>query len=330
MNETVGMRLTAAAVPLFFILIGAVLYPGNVSYWVFLLFVIMFTGYLHFFVGTIYQIKGILKHKNKLWLLVSFFSLAGLALLLSVYLLSSHLEIILGIFTIGYFILHVLLNEYTFLNLALPFKINYSFILLFLTFLLPIFITSLQHPSFFYNFALVYPVLTNENMMKILSGVYDVPLVHTLSLVSITIFTVVAPYMALQQIGKVAAGITFFSGLTAAGALFFQLPIHFIYVLHFVLVYHFVLFFIIFYIFFKSKKPKEFNRYLYLHGVAAMVLIGILVLPLYVDQFSQLVVIKNTVFNFGVFLTISLMHISVSFLNEPWFVNVFKKICSLR
>lgn len=149
MNPAVTIRLISVAVPTTLILINSLFFPGNTSYWIFLLLVTMIFGYLHFFIATVYQIRGILKNKNKTRLGLYFVILTLSALLVSVYLIQHNLEIILGICTIAYFVLHVLLNEYTFLNREVSFRVSYSFLISFLALFAPLFFVSLQHPAFF-------------------------------------------------------------------------------------------------------------------------------------------------------------------------------------
>lgn len=325
MNPAVTIRLFSAAVPATLIAINSLFFPGNTTYWIFLLVVTMMFGYLHFFIGTVYQIKGILKNKNKNRLALYFVLLSLGALLSAVYLIQNNLGIILGICTIAYFVLHVFLNEYTFLNREVSFKVSYSFLISFLALFAPLFFVSLQHPAFFYDFKLTYPVLSSENMMTILNTSYSVSFLQALSIASVFGFTLLAPYLAFKQINVTTAAATFCLGLVATFVIVVGVPVNFVYMLHFVLVYHFVLLFLIFYLYFKHKNPPALRDYLNLHVVAVVFILVVYLVPLFIDGQNIALSIKDSIFNFGVFLTVSLMHISVSFLNEPWFLAGLKK-----
>ena len=252
-----------------------------------------------------------------------FILLALAAFIVASYMLQHKLEIILGIFTITYFVLHVLLNEYTFLNRELSSQVSYSFLISFLALFAPLFFISLQHPAFFYDFKLTYPLFTSERMMTILDTAYPVSFIWAISLMSIIGFTVVTPYLALKQIGRGTALTIAILGMVSTFLILTNVPINFVYMLHFILVYHFILLFLIFYVYFKRKNQQSLRNYVYLHVVATACILGVYFWPLFTD--GQNTFLKENVFNFGVFLGVSLIHISVSFLNEPWLMAGLKR-----
>ncbi|MES2967034.1 MAG: hypothetical protein V4668_04585 [Patescibacteria group bacterium] len=324
-NQAVGMRIISAGIPLIFILLGAVFFPTSTQYWVFVLTMTMCVGYIHFFIGTVYQVEGIAKKPHRNVNTFLFISISLLAFAVCRLFINVGWEVLLGAFTIVYFIIHVLLNEKTFLQAQLGIEIGYFHILSFAVLIVPPFLLALVHPSFFYDFSLQYPAIDSAQYRQIIEAFISMDFLFYASLWAIGIFLIVLPYQLLKQYGHWPAILSGVCGLMVFFAIFIGAPFHFVYLLHFVLMYHFILLFFIFLQYFATKKPAALSRYNTLHVVAFITIVSIALIPFWQSRDQFLYTVYAVIFNFGNFLTISIMHVSVSFLNEPWFVKLFKR-----
>lgn len=323
-NQALMMRIISAAIPLIFIILGAVFFPSSTDYWVFILIITLCAGYTHFFIGTLYQLGGINKKPYRNLNLFLFFSISIFTFFVCRVFIEFGLEVLLGAFTIVYFIIHVLLNEKTFLKAQLKLEIGYLNILSFAALIVPPFLLALIHPSFFYDFTLRYPTIDSHQYTQIIEKFISMDFLFFASLVIVGLYVITFPYRFFKKYNHQSGILCGFCGVVIFLAILVKIPFHFVYLLHFVLTYHFILMFFIFLQYFAYKNHKSFVNYVSLHVVTVVAIIGIALIP--VLQIDNLVVntVYKSVFNFGNFLTISIMHVSVSFLNEPWFTKFFK------
>ncbi len=324
-NHALNMRIVSACIPLFFIILGTLFFPASTHYWVFILILTMCTGYAHFFIGTVYQLDSIKKKPKRntyllLFLAISLVSFVGCRLLIE-----SGLEILLGAFTIIYFICHVLLNEKVFLQAQLGLQISYSNILSFTALIVPPFLLALVHPSFFYDFSLRYPAIDTAQYRQIVEVFIPMNFLFIASLSVVGLFLVIVPYRLFRSYGFLPFVISSICGVLIFLAILSAAPFHFVYLLHFVLMFHFILLFFIFLQYFSTKDQAAFSRYVTLHVIAVLIIGSVVLIPIFVSNTNPWYSLYGTVFNFGNFLTISIMHVSVSFLNETWFIKFFTR-----
>ncbi len=324
-NQAMIMRIISVCIPSIFIILGAVFYPSSTKYWVFILIVTMCAGYTHFFIGTVYQLAGIKKKPYRNLNLFLFLSISVLTFVVCRVFIELGWEVLLGAFTIVYFIIHVLLNEKTFLQAQLKMEVGYLNILGFAALIVPPFLLALIHPSFFYDLTLRYPAINSQQYTQIIEKFISMDFIFIASLVIVGLYVLIFPYRFFKEYNLLAALLSGFGGAVIFLAILVKIPFHFVYLLHFVLMYHFILMFFIFLQYFAHKNHESFVNYISLHIVAMVVIIGIALIP--VLQIDNLAVnsIYELIFNFGNFLTISIMHVSVSFLNEPWFTKLLKR-----
>ena len=325
LNHALTMRIISACIPLFFIILGAVLFPASKQYWVFILILTMCAGYVHFFIGTVYQLDSIQKKSQRNLNLVLFLMISTVAFGVCRLFIELGWEVLLGAFTIVYFIIHVLLNEKTFLQAQVGMKVGYLNILSFAALIVPPFLLALVHPSFFYDFSLHYPAIDSMQYRQIIEAFISMDVLFIASLCAVGIFLAIIPYRLFQQYGFLPSLVSSFCGVFVFLAILGKMPFHFVYLLHFVLMYHFILLFFIFLQYFSNKNNKSLNRYISLHLLAVAVIVSIALFPVWQSNNHLLYRIYELIFNFGNFLTISIMHVSVSFLNEAWFVKLFKR-----
>jgi len=323
MDWQIKIRAWSVFIPLVLILVSAIFFPDNKNYWIFLLVVAMITGYTHFFIGTFYQVKSIYRNENSRILFIAFILIAILSFLLGQGLIRIGYSIPLGMFTLTYFVLHVLLNEHTFLNQA-QYKVTYPIMLSVLPLLVPLFFMSLTHPSFFYTFDLQYNQLSVDEQLSILSKFISVPTLQMFSIVIALFFLFSAPNIFYKRFGLKAGLLMGLLGLTVLTVVSLNIPVNFVYMVHGVLVFHFILMSLIFYKPIKEKGESALRKYINLHLYLLIPLILLSVIHYFPHlEYKIIDNIFSATFNFGFFLTISLTHISVSFLNEPWFRKLF-------
>jgi hypothetical protein len=323
-NQAMIMRILSAGIPLLFIILGAVFFPSSTQYWVFILIVTMCVGYTHFFIGTLYQLGGIYKKPYRNLNLFLFLSISVFAFCICRIFIELGWEVLLGAFTIVYFIIHVLLNEKTFLLAQLKIQVGYLNILGFTALIAPPFLLALIHPSFFYDFTLRYPTINSQQYTQIIERFISMDFLFVASLVIVGLYVLVFPYRFFKEYNLLPALLSGFCGVLIFFAILVKIPFHFVYLLHFVLMYHFILMFFIFLQYFAHKNHESFLNYVSLHAVAVVVIVGIALIPVLQIDNQALTTLYGSVFNFGNFLTVSIMHVSVSFLNEPWFTKLFK------
>lgn len=324
-NQAILMRIISACIPLIFIILGVIFFPTSTQYWVFVLVVTMCAGYVHFFIGTLYQLEGIIKKPYKNLNVFLFLIISLVAFCVCRLFIELGWEILLGAFTIVYFIVHVLLNEKTFLQVQAGMEVGYVNILSFTALIVPPFLLALIHPSFFYNFSLEYPAIDSKQYMQIIEKFISMDFLFIASLCVVVIFLLIYPYRLYKEYGVMPSLVCSFCGVLVFFGILGKAPFHFVYLLHFVLMYHFILMFFIFLQYFSTKNQAALSRYITLHVGAMVVIVSIALIP-YLQLNNQFVnSLYGIIFNFGNFLTISIMHVSVSFLNEAWFIKLFNR-----
>lgn len=319
MDWHIKIRAWSLAIPLILIAFSAFVFPGNKEYWIFLLVVAMITGYVHFFVGTFYQVRSINHNIHKRKLFIAFVIIAAISFVIGKVLIENGYSIPLGMFTLVYFMLHVLLNEHTFLNQT-QYKVSYPLMLSLLLLFTPPFFISLAHPPFYYSFDLVYPPLNILEQAAILHSIISFEVLQGVSIFMGVLFLLCAPVIFYQRFGFKAALVATIAGLVTILAVATNQPINFVFMVHGVLMFHFILMSLIFYKPIKNKGSAFLHEYIKLHLYVLIPLL-IIVSLYYIPILNGAIVndLFSSIFNFGNFLVISLTHISVSFLNEPWF-----------
>lgn len=324
-NQAIVMRIISACIPLIFIILGAIFFTTSTQYWVFVLVVTMCVGYVHFFIGTLYQLEGIIKKPYRNTNLFLFLIISAVAFGVCRIFIELGWEILLGAFTIVYFIVHVLLNEKTFLHVQAGMKVGYVNILSFTALIVPPFLLALVHPSFFYNFSLEYPAIDTKQYTVIIEKFISMDFLFVVSLGVVGIFLLIFPYRLFKEYGIMPFLVSGACGVFVFFAILVKAPFHFVYLLHFVLMYHFILLFLIFFQYFSTKNQVALSRYIKLHVGAVVVIASIALIPILSFNNPFVNSLYGLIFNFGNFLTISIMHVSVSFLNEAWFIKLFKR-----
>ena len=318
--NVIPVRCIAALVPLTLIALG-VFFNQATTHWTFLLAVAVGLGYIHFSIATYYQWQGIKRapdsQRRRRW----FWGLVIGSGAVSVVLITLGHTLLLAILSIGYFVLHVLANEHTFLSRELPVPPYWSF----LSLVLPagaLYAVALVHPSLSFGYDLQYAAKAAAEQMGRLAEYFPVAQLDEFAVIMTAGFLLIVPSViwVRYRMKRMASLFALVGVLTLLALVVFPV-INFIYVLHFVLVYHFVLLSLLFLKPMYEKNRRAFRLYLELH-----VLIGaplVLLLLVFMRELNTHNLI-DVVFHFQLFVALSIMHISASLLNEPWFQKIFR------
>jgi hypothetical protein len=316
--QVLPVRLVSAAVPILFIAAGF-LFADSFTHWTFLILVATVFGYVHFIIATTYQIKGIVRSPHRNLLLRWFCILILLGALVSGSLILAGFTLILAIITIAYFVMHVLANEHTFLSREVAFPVPYWAMLSLVVPLGALYSVSLLHPSLFFNHYLIFSSVDIATRTAILGQYLPVDLLEPLTYLALVVFGIGVPTILFFAYRLPVSALLFLlTAIISTATVYVFGELVFMYVLHFVLVYHFVLLSLLFVKPMASRGWSVLREYLLLHVV--------LLVPLLIAAYffmTQLSVRNgfDYLFYFEVFLAVSLIHITASLLNEPWFKN---------
>lgn len=318
--EGVPVRLISAIIPLLFIS-SAYLFSSHELHWTFLLLVSIILGYMHFVVATFYQIKGILRSPHQKKLLRYFFSLFVISAFVSItMILAGHL-LLLSVLSIAYFVLHVLANEHTFLSRIQSFRLPYWTVVSLVVPIGSLYLVSLLHPSLFFSYNLQYYEMSASAQIETIATYLPVALLTPVALISAVLFVVTVPTLLYFKYRLPLAALIFLgAGSTVTGIVLYFDSLNFMYILHFVLVYHFVLLSLLFLKPMMSQGRQSFNTYIAIHGVVLVPLLILGGLFMFQTEVNNWV---DAVFQFQIFVIVSIVHITVSILNEPWFKKLF-------
>ena len=179
------------------------------------------------------------------------------------------------------------------------------------------------HPSFFFNWTLDFFVLSEQaRLWAIEQQLGTDPKYIAYALYTAAAVALAFTLPAIRQYRTLAYA-TVAAFVVALGSLFALYPLYYVYLFHLFLSYHFIVWSIVFYQKYRSTNPERVRAYLLHHAV---VFVPLLVLfGLYFMSDADVVQSVGTaVFDIRTFLTVSFLHITVSFMNEPWFKSLLR------
>lgn len=295
------------------------LFPINdPTLWLILIVITHTLGYTHFVLGFWYQFGAIRRSKNKIHL-QWFILLTAVALTISFVSIVTGQLAVLAVIAIGYFLFHGSLNEVTVMEKQFGYAPQRSLMVPLGLYLLPFFLLSLSHPSFFFTPQLEFLNPPPEIAVNLLEQIVTLNVLEIAALVCLGLFSIFVPFRLLWQ-GSVKAGfaILFITALTAYS--FLQVyPINYIVLYFLLLSYHFISWSLYFYQVYQQKSPERIPRYLRHHAVIIVPLVAVSVGASVSPLFS---VPHDLVFNGALFITFAMIHNTTSLLNETWFQNI--------
>jgi len=287
--------------------------------WQNVLIVTFILGYAHFIVGYIYQMRSVLRPTKPPRLKFAFFFLTILAGIFAFTLLLFNQITILAILVIPYFMVHEMFNEYSLskqeLGTVHPWVLFASSVGWFTALLL----LAVRHNSFFYNNDLTYLRVPADFFLPYLAHVAPLWLFTAVPILMLVVSIPALVYGLVRlRLWKVGIPVLLTVCAGTVIALFFD-PITYVYLFGFILSYHFIMWMVHFALRFYSTSHKELRNYIVLHAI--------IVVPLVCAVFFSGTLFDwtyNTFLNAETFVFITYIHVTVSFLNEPWLQRIMR------
>ena len=301
-------------------------FGNTVSQWQVILVSIIIFGYGHFLLGFYYQIKGFFRNSNPWHYVASFFFLTLFSIGLSLGLFY-YVGFIASLF-IGflYFLLHGLLNEQTLIKRQTGHNVSLLHLGSLAIFVIALLTYSVPDKTFFFDQWLQFTPMSDIAIMYIfeqfylgLAGfnqVFWIGFIVSL----ITLFFAWVKYTNTKLTLFLSAIIT---GATLLVTLFG--PPAYIYMYVFVVGYHFMTW-LLFYLVEMSKRGGNAYRKFILHNIIAVtpfVIAGFFFFQPETPNWAYLLL------NLKAFVVITYVHISTSFLNDQWMINLQNRFFAL-
>lgn len=308
LNKGVSILLPVMAIYVTFSVMGS-----TQSQWTLLLMIVFTLGYTHYFIGGYYQIRGFLRHAQSFRLIGFFIGCVIIsALLISVAQLYGCMWLV-AFLAIPYFMLHGYFNEITLFEKGSTSAVPSSLFLSISLFLTGLTMLAFAHPSayFGYDLSFVSPlVYTVEQSIQTSVGQFG-DIVAIFLLCGGVLVTLAALFARYQYARAYQALLVLELG--SLGLLMFGRP-NYTYFFFLLLSYHFLTWAIFYGQQFYQRSTISFMWYVIFHlAIIAAALAGYWL-------FVQSGVENPTaiVFNGNVFLFLTMVHITSSFLNDAW------------
>ncbi len=292
-------------------LVSAVgLWSQEVDGWWWLLAIVTVFGYLHYLIGGFYQFRQLRRdeHARRFGFVALLMTIVSLGAVMFVLLTDTYY--LLSFFVIMYFLWHGYENEITLFERQTGRLARRDTVGALVLTTLALALFGVGHASWYftpwYEFVASTPVV-----YELLPGGSLLPIVSFwLGIISATIAVGLAAHACVFGTARLFHGVFLFSilGVLVLGALF--VPLHYVVVLGGLLFYHFMVWFLFYEERFRQRNKREWLSY---GGIHAIILLPFLI-SLLLDWQSFLTFTLNSY----VFLSLTLVHISLSFLNEQW------------
>lgn len=313
MHDYIVSKVISLGIPMVLIA-GAMLWVGVATdYWWFLVMVTIALGYVHFVGGFYYQLKALARSSFAVRYFVAFVVLTVVSVAISLLAITNGYIPELSVGVIGFFLLHGALNEKTLLMMQTGVAVPLVHFLLLAAGMLFLMIASLAHPSFFFTPELTFTTLSHTAALAGASALLGAdPFVFARVGFALLLL------LALFALWYMAASwrIVLLYGLTIAGFIVVMhifRPVNFVFLYCLYLSYHFIVWSVVFWQKYRTV-PTRFHEYLLVHAA----LVAFLLFAALPAQNGIHEMISVSVYNSAVFVTFAFIHISVSFLNEPW------------
>ncbi len=294
------------------VVVGVVDAPQN---WTMLLVGVSLLGYTHYILGAYYQHKAWRQRSNYRRFLGCFFVLSGLSVGCVVVALTYEILWLVALLTIPYFVWHGYENEHTLYTRTTGQR--HSSLLLVGMSLLAVGATldAFRHTSANFTYSLTYA----HGLIPKFTGVlaYFNPYVYGVGSGLMIAGSIMVILVTLRR----RSATTIFWSLVSVvllGWFYIANPLPYIWLFVFLLTYHFLTWGIHYGVVFWPQSQK-FMSYLWAHG---LVVVGVVIVSIgmssVTDQFPL------GLLNSEFFLGATLVHISTSFLNDPWLQKILR------
>ncbi len=292
--------------------------PTKLIGWQNLLIGTFILGYTHFVIGFIYQTRSIFRKDNarlKFAFILAFIASALFAILL----LQLQLITLLAILAVPYFMVHELFNEHTLTQQQTGKTYGWLMVSAGVTWFTALLFLAIPDNSFFYNNDLSHMPVAAGYFVEYLQLFMPLWIFTVLPVLMLILAVPALVYAVIRMRNwRIGVPILLIVGASTAISLFFE-PIAYVYLFTFILSYHFTMWMLHFGMRFFQHSKREFKIYVLVHLA--------LFLPLLfaaTGSGQSANWLYATFLNAQTFVILTYIHITLSFLNEPWLQRFLK------
>jgi len=297
-------------------------FGNTVQQWQAILLAIIVFGYGHFLLGFYYQLQGFFRKPNP-WQYVGTFVFLTVVSIVFTYVLFYFVGFVAALF-IGflYFLLHGLLNEQTLIKRQTGYQVPVLHLGALAIFVISLLTYSVPDRTFFFDQYLQFLNISELAVVYVFEQYY-LGLAYFTQVFWIGFGLSIATLLIAWVKYRFTRLTLFLLGIITAAtfAVYIFGPPAYIYMYLFVVGYHFMTW-LLFYLVEMKKRGKAVYRKFIFHNVLAVA--PFLIAAYYFFQ-PQTPVLAYLLVNYKLFLVVTYVHISTSFLNDEWLVNLQDK-----
>jgi len=301
-------------------------FGNTVAQWQAILLAIVIFGYGHFLVGFYYQIKGFFR-KSHPWRYVGTFVFLTILSIVFTYALFFYIGFVAALF-IGflYFLLHGLLNEQTLIERQTGHQVSLWHLGALALFVIALLTYSVPDKTFFFDQYLQFTDI-NELQVTYIFEEYYLGLEYFAQIFwvgfALSMLTLLIAWLR-HGYGQLTLFLFGLLGTTTALVYTFGPPAY-IYMYVVVVGYHFMTW-LLFYLVEMKKRGSTIYRTFVWHNV--LVLLPFVVAGYYFFQ-PNTPALATLLLNYQLFVVMTYIHISTSFMNDQWLINLQEKFYGL-
>lgn len=307
-NKTVSVLL-----PLLVILGTYFALGSHAGQWTMLLMIVFTLGYTHYFIGGFYQLRGFLRQPKPVRLIAAFLLCVVVSAIIIWYAHYYSYMWLIAFLAIPYFMIHGYENEVTLFTRSSARVVPRGLLLALSLFVTGFTLLAFAHPSAYWGYDLSFMSPFEIAFQKSTQSAF-IFIADVFATGLLVLGVGVALYASRRASMYRVLGIVLFCLLLFASALLMFGRPNYVYMFFTLLSYHFITWALFYGQQFYHRSPLVFVRYVVAHLVIA--LIAILgywwFLALGIENPSALV------FNGNIFLFLTMVHITTSFLNDEW------------
>ncbi len=321
-REYVWNKVLSVGIPIVVIVVSIPFFTHATDHWRFLLFCTVILGYTHYLIGGFYQVKGLWRKPNRNAFLLGFFLLSVVAAGLWYWSLVTGNMVLLAFLMIPYFMIHGFFNEQMFVDKTFRSVVPFGVVGSLSVWLTAMTTLSFFHPSAFFDDRYTYQFQTIES-------VFQFTVVHSSQM-----------FLYAQVLGVVGVILAFgwllytmhsyrklwvtlpvlLLGVLGTASYFFLGTFNYVYMFSILLSFHFLTWLLFFGVRFYERSGRALAWYIFWH----VVIIGAMSISLlFATDLLAMDFVSFVATNSYIFLLLTTIHITTSFLNEPWFQRWF-------
>ncbi len=311
-------KLISLGLPLAIIIVSWFSFSEPVEQWRFLLLLVVTIGYTHYLIGGYYQLKSYTRKHRPQQYYIWFGLLTIIATGVWWWCWSTDRMVELAIFMIPYFVAHGFFNEQTFVARQLGTVLPPGIIGSITIWLAAVTTLSFLHPSAFFDKHYEYQFQTAVTAFQ-----FSYPQAESIvwwvigfGLLGLVVAAVIMGHVLYRrQYLQVSLPIAVI-GLGLTGLYLYMGTFNYVYLLFFLLMYHFITWMIYSGVRFYERSPTQLGWYLAWHLLiigAVVAMMASVVVSTVSDQVAFMAM------NSYLFLLLTTIHITTSFINETWF-----------